>query len=96
MARRWFYKEEMFFTSEEHSIGENNQNTIIELLGKNVAVGIVGGFYEEGFPLYFIREFALSNIGMTFERFMEKTNGKFLDAVYEPDRPIFTLSLIHI
>ncbi len=90
MARRWFYKEEMFFTSEEHSIGENNQNTIIELLGKNVAVGIVGGFYEEGFPLYFISEFALSNIGMTFERFMEKTNGKFLDAVYEPDRPIFT------
>ncbi len=40
MARRWFYKEEMFFTSEEHSIGENNQNTIIELLGKNVAVGM--------------------------------------------------------
>lgn len=44
MARRWFYKEEMFFTSEEHSIGENNQNTIIELLGKNVAVGIAMSF----------------------------------------------------
>lgn len=90
MARRWFYKEEMFFTSEEHSIGDENQEKIIELLGRNVAVGVVGGFYEEGFPLYFISQFALSNIGMTFEEFMERTGGKFLKAVYKPDRPVFT------
>lgn len=90
MARRWFYKEEMFFTSDEHGIGDNNQDKIIELLGKNVAVGVVGGFYEEGFPLYFISEFALSNMGMTFDTFMERTGGKFLKAVYKPDRPVFT------
>lgn len=90
MARRWFYKEEMFFTSDEHGIEDINQDKIIELLGKNVAVGVVGGFYEEGFPLYFISEFALSNIGMTFEQFMERTGGKFLEAVYKPDWPAFT------
>lgn len=90
MARRWFYKEEMFFTSEEHSIGDENQEKIIELLARNVAVGVVGGFYEEGYPVYFISQFALSNIGMTFEQFMERTGGNFLEAVYEPDRSIFS------
>lgn len=90
MDRRWFYKEEMFFTSEEHDVGEENQDKIIELLGKNVAVGVVSGFYEEGFPLYFISAFALSNIGMTFEQFMERTKGNFLEAVYKPDQPTFT------
>lgn len=89
MARRWFYKEEMFFTSEEQNIEEKNQDKIIELLGKNVAVGVVGGFYEEGFPLYFISEFALTNLGMNFDQFMRRTDGKFLQAVYEPDRSVF-------
>lgn len=90
MARRWFYKEEMFFTSDEDRVGDENQRKIIELLEKNVAVGVVGGFYEEGFPLYFISEFALSNIGMTFEQFMDKTGGKFLEAVYKPDQAVFS------
>ncbi len=89
MARRWFYKEKMFFTSEEHGIGDSDQDKIIELLGKNVAVGVIGGFYEEDFPLYFISEFALKNIGMTFDQFMERTGGSLLEAVYEPDREIF-------
>lgn len=90
MKGRWFYKEEMFFTADEQGVGDEIQNKIIELLGKNVAVGVVSGFYEEGFPLYFISQFALSNIGMTFEQFMEKTKGKFLEAVYKPDRPVFS------
>lgn len=90
MSRRWFYKEEMFFASEEYSIGKKNEDKIIDLLGKNIAVGVVGGFYEEGYPLYFISEFALSNIGMSFEQFMKQTGGMFLEAVYQPDRPVFT------
>ncbi len=90
MTGRWFYKEEMFFTTDEYGVGDENQDKIIELLGKNVAVGVVSGFYEEGFPLYFISAFALSNIGMTFEQLMERTKGKFLEAVYKPDRPAFS------
>ncbi len=90
MAKRWFYKEEVFFTTEEKRLSDENQDRIVELLGKNVAVGVVGGFYEEGFPVYFISAFALNNIGMTYEQFMEKTGGSFLQAVYEPDRNVFT------
>ena len=90
MAKRWFYKEEVFFTTEEKRLSDENQDRIVELLGKNVAVGVVGGFYEDGFPVYFISAFALNNIGMTYEQFMEKTGGSFLQAVYEPDRNVFT------
>lgn len=85
-----FYKEELFFTTEETELGDENQDKIIELLGRNVAVGVVGGFYEEGYPVYFISSFALNNMGMTYEQFMEKTGGCYLNAVYGPDETIFT------
>lgn len=90
MAKRWFYKEELFFTTEATGLREENQDKIIELLSRNVAVGVVGGFYEEGYPVYFISSFALNNINMTFDQFMERTGGKYLEAVYAPDREIFT------
>lgn len=90
MSKRWFYKEELFFTTEETDLGDVNQDKIIELLGRNVAVGVVGGFYEEDFPVYFISSFALNNMGMTYEQFMEKTGGSYLKLVYEPDRNVFT------
>lgn len=90
MSKRWFYKEELFFTTEEQGLEDENQDRIIELLGRNVPVGVVSGFYEEGFPIYFITSFALKNIGMTFDEFMQKTKGRYLDAVYEPDRKKFT------
>lgn len=90
MSKRWFYKEELFFTTEETDLGDVNQDKIIELLGRNVAVGVVGGFYEEDFPVYFISSFALNNMGMTYEQFMEKTGGSYLNLVYEPDQNVFT------
>ncbi len=90
MSKRLFYKEELFFTTEETELGDENQDKIIELLGRNVAVGVVGGFYEEGYPVYFISSFALNNMGMTYEQFMEKTGGCYLNAVYGPDENIFT------
>lgn len=90
MSKRWFYKEELFFTTEEKHIGEENQDKIIELLGKNVAVGVVSGFYEEGFPVYFISSFALNNMEMSYGQFMARTGGSYLKAVYEHDQKIFT------
>ena len=89
MSKRWFYQEELFFAQEDDSLREINQDKIIDMLNKNGAVGVVGGFYEEGFPIYFISAFALNNIGMTFEQFMETTGGKYLEAVYAEDRASF-------
>lgn len=95
MSRRWFYQEELFFADEEENLREINQDKIIDMLNKNGAVGVVGGFYDEGFSVYFISSFALNNIGMTFEQFMKTTGGKYLEAVYAEDRNTFTKSFLH-
>lgn len=92
MSKRWFYQEELFFANEKESLREVNQDKIIDMLNRNGAVGVVGGFYEDGFPIYFISSFALNNIGMSFEQFMKNTGGKYLEAIYAEDRDIFMQS----
>lgn len=90
MPKRSFYQEKLYFTLDEHDLLADNQDKIVDMLSKNVAVGVVGGFYEDGFPVYFISSFALNNMGMEYEQFMERTGGKFLEAVYEEDRNVFS------
>ncbi len=92
MSKRWFYQEELFFANEEESLKEVNQEKIIDMLNRNGAVGVVSGFYSEGFPVYFISSFALNNIGMSFEQFMKATGGKYLEAIYAQDRDVFMQS----
>ena len=86
MKDRYFYKEEIFFANENDRELGQNQDKIIELLRGNLAVGVVGGFFEEGYPIYFISHFTLNNLGLTYETFMERTGGRYLEAVYEEDR----------
>lgn len=90
MSKRSFYQEKLYFTQDDEDLVADNQDKIIDMLSRNVAVGVVGGFYDEGYPVYFISSFALNNMGMTYEQFMEQTGGKCLEAVYEADRFIFT------
>lgn len=92
MSRRWFYQEELFFADEEENLRKINQDKIIDMLNRNGGVGVVAGFYDEGFSVYFISSFALNNIGMTFEQFMKTTGGKYLEAIYEEDRSTFIKS----
>ncbi len=89
MEEHFYYQEEIFFTGDNsRELGEN-QEKIVEMLRGNLAVGAVGGFFEEGYPVYFISHFALNNLGLSFEEFMERTGGSFLKAVHEEDRHIF-------
>lgn len=89
MEEHFFYQEEIYFTENNSRELGDNQEKIVDMLRSNLAVGVVGGFFEEGYPVYFISHFALNNLGMSFEEFMERTGGSFLRAVYEEDRPIF-------
>lgn len=95
MDNRFFYKEEIYF-AEHHkqNLLEHNQEKVVDMLLQNTAVGVVGGFYEEGLPIHFISQFALRNIGYTFEEFMEKTGGNFIEAVCPDDRRFYTMDLL--
>ncbi len=89
MEEHFYYQEEIYFTRDNsRELGEN-QEKIVEMLRSNLAVGVVGGFYEEGYPVYFISHFALNNLGLSFGEFMERTGGSFLKAIYEEDQPVF-------
>ena len=89
MEEHFFYQEEIYFTKNNSRELGDNQEKIVEMLRSNLAVGVVGGFFEEGYPVYFISHFALNNLGLSFEEFMERTGGSFLREIYEEDRPIF-------
>ncbi len=89
MQNHHYYKEEIFFTEDSGILLEEHQKGIMDALISNIAVGVIGGFYEEGYPIYFISRFALNNIGYSFEEFMEQTNGYYQEAIVPRDYPIF-------
>lgn len=89
MSEQGYYREEIFFAGESGELTANNQDKIVEMLSGNLAVGIVSGFYEEGFPIYFVSNFALNSLDVTYEEFMERTDGYFLNAIVEEDRESF-------
>lgn len=87
MPKPAYYKEDIYFTvGDSRELMTSNQETIVKLLAQNEAVGVVGVFYEEGFPLYFISHFMLANLGYDYQEFMEKTGGNYLELVYPKDR----------
>ena len=93
MDEHFFYQEEIYFAERNNRELGKNQEKIVEMLRSNLAVGVVGGFFEEGYPVYFISHFALNNLGLSFEEFMERTGGCFIKEIYEEDRPIFLAEL---
>lgn len=92
--KHYYYKEEIFFANQQNeSFLQTNQDKVIDMLSANLAVGVVGGYYDEGFPIYFISSFALNNLGYTMESLMEVTGGFFLNLVCPDDRPFFIMGM---
>ena len=90
MEKSAHYKEEIFFTEgDAGDLLEQNQKAITDVLSKNQAVGVIGGFYEEGSPIYFISQFMLDNLGYTYEEFMQVTGGRYTEIVYVKDYDAF-------
>lgn len=89
-AHRSFYKEDLFFIGEDEASGDGALGQqIVDLLSANFAVGAVCGFYEDGYPVYCISDFALQNLDMSIGDFLQQTGGNFLELVFPEDRGIF-------
>lgn len=59
---------------------------LMDLIKKSLPGGIMGGFLEEGFPLYVINEKMLEILGCTYEELKAATGEKMLNTIYEEDR----------
>lgn len=87
MIGHYHYQEEIYFSARRKlGLIDINQLKVVELLSSNIGIGLISGFYEDGFPIYFVSRFAFNNLGYTFEEFMEKTRGNFIEAVCPDDR----------
>ena len=63
MAKEFHYNEKIHFVDTIcSSFLPEDQGTIIDTLTKNKAVGVVSGFYDEGFPVRFISNFIFKSL----------------------------------
>lgn len=58
----------------------------LRLLNSSIAGGMLGGYMEEGFPLYFINAPMLLYLGYTYPQFVEATQGLIINCIHPQDR----------
>ncbi len=56
------------------------------LLNEAIVGGLMGGYAEEGFPLYYINDQMLSCLGYTMQEFLEATGGRMTGCIHPKDR----------
>lgn len=90
-----FYREPLYFVGEAcDEEGQFYQSAIVSVLAANEAVGVVAGMYDERFSVRFVSGFALQNLQMTFQDFLDATDGSFLELVYPDDREEFLARIV--
>lgn len=59
---------------------------LMELISKSLPGGIMGGYLEEGFPLYTINDKMLEILGYTYDELIAATDEKMMNIIYEGDQ----------
>ena len=58
----------------------------LELLGKTIPGGMLGTYFEPGFPLYYVNERKLDCLGYTYEEFSQDSQGMVGNCIHPQDR----------
>lgn len=58
----------------------------LDIMGKSIPGGIMGGYLEPGLPLYYINDFMLSYLGYSYDEFVKATEGRIIHCVHPDDR----------
>ena len=58
----------------------------LDILGRNIPGGMMGGYLEPDFPLYYVNDFMLSYLGYTYEEFVKAIDGKVINCMHPDDR----------
>lgn len=48
--------------------------------------GVIGGYMEDGFPIYMVNDKLLDLLGYTYEEFMQVTGGNVLNRIWKKIR----------
>lgn len=74
-----------FISKQAEQMVQPVQRELLDMLCRLMPGGIIGGYIEEGFPLYVVNDKMLEMMGYTYEEFVEATDGKVLNSIYEED-----------
>ncbi len=75
--------------SKSNSIQKISSETgekLMELVSRALPGGIMGGYLEEGYPLYTINDTMLHILGYTYEELAAATDEKMMNIIYPPDQ----------
>lgn len=66
----------------ERQMGTN----ALDILGKSIPGGMMGGYLEQDFPLYYVNDFMLEYLGYTYDEFVAATCGKVINCMHPDDQ----------
>ena len=69
-------------SEEARQLGEK----ALDLLGRNIPGGMMGGYLEPDFPLYYVNDYMLSYLGFTYDEFVAAIDGKVINCMHPDDR----------
>lgn len=75
------------FLGRGNGLSSQSRRSAFQLLKNSIPGGLIGGYMEEGFPLYFINDQLLEYLGYTsYEDFVEDTAGMVENGIHPDDR----------
>lgn len=70
-------------------LADENRHIASSIISQMAPCGMVGGYCEDGFPIYFANEEMVRLLGYdTYQEMLEGIDGKIINTIYEADRAV--------
>lgn len=85
-----------FISSEIKSVNKQTKEELFEIISQVMPGGIIGGYMEEGFPIYIANERLISMAGYdSYKDFYDSMQGLIINSIHENDK-IYVNSLLNV
>ena len=71
---------------ERTELEREMESKALDILGKNIPGGMMGGYLEPDFPLYYVNDYMLAYLGFTYDEFAAAIGGKVINCMHPDDR----------
>lgn len=78
-----------FFPADSLSRSEMEhrlETKVLDILGKNMPGGMMGGYLEPDYPLYYVNDLMLSYLGYTYSEFVAAIDGNVINCMHPQDQ----------
>lgn len=63
-----------------------SRREILDMICETLPSGVIGGYLEDGYPIYMVNDKLLELLGFTYQEFIQETDGNVLNRIWEEDR----------